>query len=263
MLFLFFFSFQQKGKRHEMKKLNLNYKMYEQREKLFYHQPTSYETDFYEIVASGNTEWILENQKKYARTANDVKSEGKGRLSDDPVRNEIYHMVVNTALITRACEKAGLLHEVAYTLSDLYIKQADQCKSIPQVHALNDRMVLDYAARMKKLSRASALTAPVSETVNYIYDHLHIKLSASMLARRIGLSRSYFSTLFKKETSMTVGAFILQARIDTAKNILTHADDKIIEIAATLGFPSQSYFCKRFKELTGVSPALYRKNAHR
>lgn len=233
---------------------NLDYKLYEQRENLFFHQPDSHEEAFYHLVISGNTEQILENKRKYSSSMN-----GKGNLSSDPLKNEIYHMIINTALITRACQSAGLPHELAYTLSDLYIRQADACRAVKEVMELNDRMVMDFAGRMKALQYSSHLSAAVMEAVNYIYDNLHTQITTQLLAQHVHMNRSYFAVRFKAETNYTVNDFITKTRMDTAKNILLATDYRIIDISNSLCFSSQSYFCRKFKEAAGLTPAAYRK----
>lgn len=237
-----------------MKEKNLDYYMYIQREEMFYHSPYSSEQDFYDLIASGNTEQITENKKKYPSS-----DTGKGRLSDDPLRNEIYHMVVNTALSARRCMDAGMPDEIAYTLSDIYINRADKCSRVQEVQKLNDEMVMDYASRMKESRSASHLSFAIQRAVNYIYENLHTRLTGSLLAEYAGLQRTYFAARFKKETGLTVNEFVTRIRLETAKNLLISTDYPIIEISNTLCFASQSYFCQIFRERFGTTPARFRR----
>lgn len=237
-----------------MKEKNLDYYMYIQREDLFYHRPYANEHDFYDLVASGNTEQIIENKKKYP-----YSDTGKGRLSGDPLRNEIYHMVVNTALTARRCMDAGMPNEIAYTLSDIYINRADQCRTVQEVQKLNDDMVMDYANRMKESKSSPRLSSAILRSVNYIYQNLHTHLNGSILAKQAGLTRTYFAARFKKETGVTAGDFIARIRIETAKNLLISTDYPIIEISNTLCFASQSYFCRIFREKYGMTPGKFRR----
>lgn len=238
-----------------MKEEDIYYKMYEQREIMFYHQPYSNEQTFYDLVVSGNIAQIEENKRKYAGSTN----EGKGNLSDDPLKNQIYHMIVNTALITRACIAHGLPHELAYTLSDLYIKSTDGCFTVKEVMELNDRMVMDFAAHMNSLKNARNVSAGIYKAINYIYDNLHTKITSEILAEHVGLNRSYFSIRFKEETGYTVNDYINTVRINTAKNMLISSDYSIVRISNTLCFASQSYFCQKFRKATGMTPAAFRK----
>lgn len=239
-----------------MEEKNLDYYMYIQREDMFFHLPYASEHDFYDLVAAGDVEQILENKRKYPSS-----DEGKGRLSADPLKNEIYHMVVNTTLTSRRCMDSGMPWEVAYTLSDIYIKRTDGCACIQEVQALNDEMVLDYAKRMKELRKNSVLSSAVLRAVNYIYENLHTRITGALLARQAGLERTYFLTRFKAETGMTVNEFVTNIRIKTARNLLAATDYPIVEISNTLCFASQSYFCKVFREKVGMTPAVFRRTA--
>ncbi len=234
---------------------SLDYYLYVQREQFFKHQPNSYEQDFYNMVASGKVQEILDNKKKYPNTS----SEGKGNLSDNPVTNEIYHMVVNTALTARACINSGMPQEVAYTLSDMYIKRTDKCRSVKEVMALNDDMIMDYATRMQMLLSGSKISAKISKALDYIYNNLHTKISAAGVARYVGMNRPYFSTKFKEEIGIPFNLFVAKTRIETAKNILVMTDYPIVDISNTLHFPSQSCFTQCFKKHTGITPAQYRR----
>lgn len=236
-------------------KEDLNYQLYVQRENEFFHESYKNELFIYDAVKRGDIELILENQRKYSKNAD----AGKGNLSKDPLRNQIYHMIINTALITRICAEAGLPHETAYTLSDMYIRKADKCKSVLDVMALNDKMVLDFAIQMKQFLKKDILSVSVRKTLNYICDNLHRKITVSELAENINLNRSYLSVLFKKEVGKSIQDYILEKRLETAENMLVYSEYSYLEISQALNFSSQSYFCKRFKEKTGITPKEYRE----
>ena len=238
-----------------MSKPSVDYYLYVQREHFFKHQPKSYENDFYNMVASGKIQEIIENKKKYPNTS----SEGKGTLSSDPVVNEIYHMVINAALTARACIGNGMPQEMAYTLSDMYIKRTDECHTVDEVMKLNDEMIMDYASRMHSLLSSSKISAKINMALNYIYNNLHNKITAAGVAGYVGMNRSYFSVKFKEDIGMPFNAFVTRVRIETAKNILTMTNFPIADISVTLHFPSQSSFTQCFRKHTGITPARYRR----
>lgn len=234
---------------------NLDYRMFLQRESDFYHEPTQHEQNLYELIINGDTEGILENKRLYGHKPFD----GKGILSKDPLRNQIYHMVIHTALVTRVCTNAGLPHETAYTLSDMYIHQADVAQSVKDVLELNDRMVIDFASQMKKLCYLDALSPVVRETINFIIDHLHKKITTDELAKHVKLNRSYLSVLFKKEVGRSIHEYIKDKRIETAKNMLRSSDYSLTDIAYILCFSSYSHFSTCFRQATGLTPKVYRE----
>lgn len=234
---------------------NLNYQLFIQRESDFYHESPTHEQSVYDAIKNGDIEWIKENKRIHGHKATD----GKGLLSKDPLRNQTYHMVINTALVTRICVNAGLPHETAYTLSDMYIRQADLAQSVKEVMELNDRMVIDFATQMKNLCYPDTLSPAVKATINYIIDHLDKKITTEELADHVNLSRSYLSVLFKKEVGRSIQDYILDKRIETAKNMLRSSNYSYTDIAYSLCFASHSYFCKCFKQITGLTPKEYRE----
>ena len=60
-----------------------------------------------------------------------------GKLSNEPLRNLQYHLIITVALITRACIEGGMEMEEAYNLSDIYIHSIDRCKEAEEVRMLH------------------------------------------------------------------------------------------------------------------------------
>ncbi len=225
----------------------------------FPHPPQGQEQEFYRMVVSGDVEGILGLREKYGAGASPESGGSvteKGRLSDEPVRNEIYHLVANCTIITRCCIAAGMPQEDAYSLSDMFIRKADKCRSVEEVRRVNDDMAMEFAGRMRRI-RSRSVSPAVRRAIGYISDNLHTKLTAAGVAEKIGYDRSYLAVIFKQDTGQTVTEFILAKRIEAAKSLIS-GGIRLSEIAVMLGFSSQSHFCRRFKEVTGVSPKEYR-----
>src|SRR5690625_352067 len=229
--------------------------MFLQRESDFYHEPSHHEQNLYELIVSGDIEAIEENKKLHGHKAID----GKGIISKNKIHNQIYHMIMNTALVNRVCTKAGLPQETAYTLSDMYIRRADLAQSVREIMELNARMVIDFALHMKKLCYLDSLSPPIRITINFIIDHLHKKITTDELAKHVNLSRSYLSVLFKKEVGRTIHEYVRDKRIETAKNMLRSSDYSLTDIAYTLCFSSYSHFSNCFKQITDLTPGEYRE----
>lgn len=232
----------------------LNYQLYLQRENKFIHQPYSNERSFYTAVKQGDLKYIEEIKTKYANT----KSEGKGILSKDAIRNERYHFIVNIAIIARNCIEGGLSQEIAYTLSDLYIQRVDQLESVQEIQQLNDEMVWEFTTHMHELRFQKVISIHISKCVQYIYDNLHVRLAVKELSDYVGLNPSYLSTLFKKETGYSVHAFVQKVRLETAETMLVQTEYSYADIANTLCFSSQSHFIQLFRKKYGMTPAEYR-----
>lgn len=79
-------------------------------------------------------------------------------------------------------------------------------------------------------------------------------------ADRLGVTPYYFCKLFRSATRMTPMDFITRCRLQAAKQwLLEKKDTNIGHIAEEAGYPSVSYFNKRFMEHEGMTPTAYRK----
>ncbi|MBR3041952.1 MAG: helix-turn-helix transcriptional regulator [Eubacterium sp.] len=233
----------------------LNYRLYLQRQEEFVRADYHMEFKQYNRIRTGD----VEGTKARFKIARQNFEEGRGVLSDNPLRSLIYHLVVSAGIISRVCIEGGMELDTAYTLSDIYIRRADKAKSREEVLDIMAEMQIDYATRMRDdVKKQDANSLHVKRSIEYIYDNLHRQISVSELAVREGLSTGYFSRLFAKETGVSVNQFINDTKIRTAQNILKYSDFSILNISLSLGFSSQSAFSAVFKKVTGLSPKAYR-----
>lgn len=232
----------------------LNYRLHLHREEDFLRTDIRSEFSRYDDIKNGDYKKVQENLE-YIKNNYYV---GKGALSDDPVRNVMYHFVVSAGIIARVCIDAGLPHDESYTLSDIYIRRADKCTEPQQIINLLCEMQLDYAKRMSETQKQNSISKHIRRSIEYIHDHLNLPLTMADVAASENLDPSYFSRLFSKEMNYTVKAYILNTKVKTAQNILVNTDYPISEIALSLGFSSQSAFCSAFKKATAYTPLNYR-----
>ncbi len=236
-------------------KKELFYKNFIQRENNFLRAPYNPEINFYNSIKNGDVKTITELCKETL-----LEKSGLGKLSDNEVQNIRYHFVVTTALAARYCINGGMDLQTAYNLSDYYIQKADKCKTAKEVSDLHQKMCLDYTKRMKDLKKSTICSKPIVKCIDYIYDHLHNRITVEELAKYVNINPTYLSRLFKKEVGISISEYIRKQKIDTAKNMLLYSDYKPGQIAQILAFPSQSYFTEIFKKYTGLTPNAYKKS---
>ena len=83
------------------------------------------------------------------------------------------------------------------------------------------------------------------------------------LASISGLSRTYFSHVFKEVMGMRLQNYLIQIRLGTAKDLLGNIDLKIKKVAYEAGFCDPNYFCRFFKKKMGLNPTNWRlKKVH-
>lgn len=99
----------------------------------------------------------------------------------------------------------------------------------------------------------------VAEVCRYIEKHLEdAEISLSSIAEQFFISEGYLSKEFKKCTGMPFSEYLIQKRIDTAKQMLKNRYVKVCDVARLTGFNSQHYFCTVFKKKVGVTPSKFR-----
>ncbi len=233
---------------------DLNYRLYVQKMEGF--TRTSFHSEFekYRTIQAGDVEQV---RKNFANIRKNFLA-GKGTLSADPVRNMMYHLVVSVALTSRICVEGGMSHDAAYTLSDIYIQRGDKCTTCEQILDVFEEMQVDFAKRMREAKKNNVNSIHIRKCIDYIYEHLHEKLTIQELADYLKLNTSYLSKLFAKETGVNVKDFITRAKVNTAQNMLKNSDFSYLDISLALGFSTQSSFISTFKKLTGMTPKEYR-----
>ena len=102
----------------------------------------------------------------------------------------------------------------------------------------------------------------VQDTILYIRDHLSARLHIDQLAQRCFVSKTHLTETFRKETGITLGRYIDEQLMLEAQRRLCHTKDTISNISRDLGFSDQFYFSRRFVQLCGMTPRLYRSNTH-
>ncbi|SHL87835.1 helix-turn-helix domain-containing protein [Chryseobacterium polytrichastri] len=95
--------------------------------------------------------------------------------------------------------------------------------------------------------------------VDYIKNNLHQKLSIDSIAKLAYVSKSNFFKMFKDELGTSPNEFILQERINRAKELLV-SQNSIKETAYQTGFSDTNYFTRVFKQLVGITPKSFQNN---
>jgi len=98
----------------------------------------------------------------------------------------------------------------------------------------------------------------LSTAKDYIKEHLYDNPTIEELAAYCGFSPSKFNTRFKELVGSTPHTYMLNLKIEKAKELLNTSDKSITEIAHKLCFSSSEYFSSVFKKYTGMTPTNYR-----
>lgn len=105
-------------------------------------------------------------------------------------------------------------------------------------------------------------SSKLTQIKSYIHEHYHdCNLDASQICSQFGISPSYLSQLFRKETGNTMLDYIYSLRIQAVKDLLLHTELPLQEISQRCGYFSTWTMIRTFKKYEGITPGEYRKQA--
>ncbi len=122
------------------------------------------------------------------------------------------------------------------------------------------KLLYNICSQNLKKSKDYADSYKLLSAVEYININYYKKITPEYLSQISGYSPAHLRRLFVKNFGMPPMEYILNKKINIAKEMLLDAPEKtMIEIAELVGFCSASYLCKTFKKQTGMSPAEYKR----
>lgn len=98
----------------------------------------------------------------------------------------------------------------------------------------------------------------VEKGIDFLEKNYNRNLSLEEICGHLSVSKNYFSYLFKRDTGVSLWAFLTKIRIDRARSFLENTDWKNYEVAYNVGYDNPSYFNKLFKKYAGETPNEYR-----
>ena len=116
------------------------------------------------------------------------------------------------------------------------------------------------SARSPVLHKGGLASRPLQRVIEYINEHLQDELSLVELARTAQLSPHHFATVFKASTGISPHRYVIERRIDRARDLLRRDDKTISEIAYAVGFSSQSHLTANFRRMMGMTPRKFRQS---
>lgn len=171
----------------------------------------------------------IPNESQWESTVNEIKEElllqNKG-------------LTLSFSLLTPQLDQLITIHKQANVASMIYYK--------------NDQVTM-YKYRDEKY------TLDLEDIIRYIDNHYMEQVSQSEMAKRIHMSTSYFSKLFKMHTGLNFVDYLTEKRMELAKDLLRTTSLKTYEVASEVGFVESRYFSQLFKKHVNCTPVEYRK----
>lgn len=100
----------------------------------------------------------------------------------------------------------------------------------------------------------------LEKAYEYIRNNYSYPVKISGIARYIGIDRSYLYKLMMEELQMAPQQYLIEYRLNRAKEMLKNDQMTVTEIAYSCGFKDAPSFCRHFKKRNGITPKQYRRN---
>lgn len=123
------------------------------------------------------------------------------------------------------------------------------------LHAFRDNAIREAKAS----SNTTHLMVCLLKAIALVADDCGRNLNTEDVASQIGLSRPYFSNCFSRDVGVPFNTYLRRERVIKACHLLENTELSVQEVAHQVGYGDMRYFYKIFAELTGETPANYRK----
>ncbi len=216
------------------------------------HNPYDQEVRELNSIRNGDLE-------SFQKSIRETYAGSEGRLSENQIRQEKNIAICVITLASRAAIEGGVLPEMAFSMVDAYIMQVEKMSDIVEIRSFMRKAEQTFLERVQENKKPKVKNMLVEDTKKYIFQHLHSRIEIGNIGNEIGANTTYLSELFHKTEGITIQKYIQREKIKLAKNMLQYSEYKTEDIANYLGFCSQSYFGKVFREYENLTPNQFRK----
>jgi YesN/AraC family two-component response regulator len=188
------------------------------------------------------------------------QTENMPNITPDPERAFKNIFIFCIGVASRAALKGGLDYDTVIEASDQYIRRIELVNGYASISSLLRQMFMDYTQRIARSNSLIKTTSIVKKIDKEISSYLYKKITPTVISRNLGINCSYLCRLFKAETGKTISTYINEVKINASKYLLKSTDLPVVEISEDLGYSSENYFYKVFKEITSMTPVEYRNS---
>jgi AraC family transcriptional regulator len=131
------------------------------------------------------------------------------------------------------------------------------------LHALNCHLVSSYGGVVMSSPqfRGGLSSLQMRRATGLLEAHLDGKIALRQVAEACELSVSHFARAFKQTFRRPPYKWLIERRVDMARDLMTNSRLPLAEIATQCGFADQSAFNRSFKRIHGVTPGIWRRRA--
>lgn len=142
---------------------------------------------------------------------------------------------------------------------DLRDDQIQRTGRLNTLIKLIDECLIEYSCLYHK-GMKGIYSEEIRKLLLHINENLDGEITLEQAAGFLNLGKNYFCSVFKKETGQTFNNYLINIRMEKAKELLKTTALRNYEIALKVGYDNFNYFSTVFKRVTGMYPNKFRKN---
>lgn len=214
------------------------------------------EQDLMTLLGSGETDKAYQCVDTFAQHGQELIAAADGQF----LTRCIYSLV--GSLAANGIVRASNAVDFAVLENYLFIKDAKQPVTSDKFVARVRATIRDFAQFTPdeaQYVRPDSLCKDVQRIVNYVDAHRYDKLTPRGVVQELDLKFDFVSRQFKRETGLSITAYIRRTKMHEAKHLLLSTDISVNTIADMLGYYDTANFTKRFHAEYSVPPSIYRE----
>lgn len=161
----------------------------------------------------------------------------------DSVMHRIFDLWNNSSASNRASAREVATIMLKGLLADLDARADLESASPPGTRKHYQKLVSQWASRISESPNSVASIPEIASEAGYCADH--------------------FSRVFKSVLGQSPQAFVVQAKINRARQLLMETELTVSQVASALGYEDIYFFSRQFKQKTGRTPTQYRADSLR
>jgi two-component system, response regulator YesN len=184
------------------------------------------------------------------------------RVPGNPLRARKNITFSGNTMYRIAAGNGGVEPQYLHAISEKFALKIESAVAMSELNTIDVSMIDEYCEAVKNFA-IKGYSPVVKKALMYINLHFNESINLQSVADQIGFNRTYLAKKFKSEINLSVIDYIQKKRIDEAKFLIDLGRLSTTEIGLQVGFSSYNYFCKVFKEITGMTATEYKRNKKR
>lgn len=181
------------------------------------------------------------------------------RVPGNPLRARKNITFSGNTMYRIAAGNGGVEPQYLHAISEKFALKIESAVAMSELNTIDVNMIDEYCKAVKNFA-IKGYSPVVKKALMYINLHFNESINLQSVADEIGFNRTYLAKKFKSEINLSVIDYIQRKRIDEAKFLINLGRLSTTEIGLQVGFNSYNYFCKVFKELTGMTASEYKRS---